>query len=181
MSSAPIIGEVWKTIPSHPSYAVSSMGRVKRQAIVHGGMGSVRIPTGTLAVRALPRGHLQVTMSENNAPVTRLVHRLVAEAFLPPPQEGQDCVCHRDDDPSNNRPDNLFWGTREDNTADMVAKGRQARGRRVTSCKLTEDAVRAIRSAARSGQRQDAIAVEHGISQSNVSMIVTGATWGHVS
>ena len=38
-----------------------------------------------------------------------LVHRLVAQAFIPNPDE-LPLVCHRDDNPSNNTIGNLFWG-----------------------------------------------------------------------
>lgn len=40
------------------------------------------------------------------------------------------CVCHRCDNPSCVRLDHLFLGTSAENTADSVAKGRQARGDR---------------------------------------------------
>lgn len=41
------------------------------------------------------------------------------------------CVCHRCDDPRCVRPSHLFPGTKADNSADMVRKGRQARFRRM--------------------------------------------------
>lgn len=116
-----------------------------------------------------------------NKPVTCLVHRLVAASFLPAPKQGQDCVCHRDDNPANNHASNLFWGTRADNNADKVAKGRQSRGERTRTAKLTAAAVIEIRRRAASGQTQRRIAADFGISQSNVSMAVSGVTWGHVS
>lgn len=177
MTAPPI--ETWRTVPSYPAYSASSLGRVRRDAVVHGGGGSTRHPSGVLRQRALPLGHRQVTLSMHNKPTTVLVHRIVAEAFLPAPQPGQDCVCHRDDDPSNNRPENLFWGTRADNMRDMVAKGRQCRGERVASAKLSQEAVEAIRRRLSNGERQRAVAAIHGVAQSTVSLIATGAIWGH--
>jgi hypothetical protein len=38
------------------------------------------------------------------------------------------CVLHRCDNPPCSRPSHLFLGTKIDNTADMVSKGRQAKG-----------------------------------------------------
>lgn len=172
--------ERWATVPSHPAYSVSTLGRLRRDAPTHGGGGSRRLPSGFLRVRPLPRGHLQVTLSMNNQPHTALVHRLVAEAFLPPPQEGQDCVCHRDDNPANNRPENLFWGTRADNTNDMVRKGRQASGERVTSSKLTADQVIEIRQRCAAGENQYELAAAFDVTQSNISMIASRSTWKHV-
>jgi len=56
------------------------------------------------------------------------VHRLVAEAFIPNP-ENLPCVCHRDDNPLNNHVDNLFWGTQADNIRDMDIKKRRYKKR----------------------------------------------------
>jgi HNH endonuclease len=172
--------EEWRVIPSFPDYSASSWGRIKRTAVVIAGWGAIQHRAGTLKQRALPRGHMQVTLSMNNKRATCLVHRLVAEAFLPPPPPDKNCVCHRDDTPSNNRPENLFWGDRPDNSQDMVSKDRQAKGERVAGSKLTADDVMDIRRLYADGADQRDIAALYGIAQSNVSLIVTRATWKHV-
>lgn len=51
------------------------------------------------------------------------VHRLVAQSFIPNPDNLPE-VLHRDDNTSNNRVENLFWGTQSDNIKDCVEKGR---------------------------------------------------------
>jgi HNH endonuclease len=43
------------------------------------------------------------------------VARLVCEAFHGPPPLGKPCVLHRDENPRNNRPENLMWGTQKEN------------------------------------------------------------------
>lgn len=53
----------------------------------------------------------------------RLVHRLVAEAFIPNPNR-LPLVRHMDDNPRNNCVENLAWGTQVDNMQDCVKHGR---------------------------------------------------------
>ena len=50
----------------------------------------------------------------------KAVHRLVAEAYLPPPKDTDNCVRHLDDDVSNNDVSNLAWGNHADNYFDWV-------------------------------------------------------------
>lgn len=45
---------------------------------------------------------------------TFIVARLVAETYIPNP-ENKPCVCHKDNDKSNNHVDNLYWGTHKEN------------------------------------------------------------------
>lgn len=186
MTDAPIIveclddGEIWRSIPSAPAYAASSCGRIKRTAVTHGGFGSKRIPKGVLKQRPLPTGHMQVTISMNNKRMTRLVHRLVAEAFIANDDPSKNCVCHRDDDPRNNALSNLFWGSKADNSADMVSKNRQKRGSEIVQSKLSEDDVREIKRMLLRGENQYKIAKQFNVTQSNISMISTGQIWRHI-
>nr|DAH89678.1 MAG TPA: homing endonuclease [Caudoviricetes sp.] len=50
-------------------------------------------------------------------------HRLVAMVYLENPQNLAQ-VCHKDNDPSNNRVENLYWGTSFDNMGQCVKDGR---------------------------------------------------------
>lgn len=51
------------------------------------------------------------------------IHRLVAEAYIPNP-DNLPVVMHLDDNPSNNRVENLRWGTQKQNVYDAINKGR---------------------------------------------------------
>jgi hypothetical protein len=93
-------------------------------------------------------------------------------------------VCHSCDNRGCVNPDHLFLGTNAENTADKVAKGRQARGhsiwRRRTvrgGAKLSEADIIAIRA---STETQRACAKRFGISNQQISRIKAGKRWAHL-
>ena len=103
-------------------------------------------------------------------------HRVSYELYRGPIPDGMH-VCHTCDNGFCVNPDHLFLGSRQDNMDDMVKKGRQARGARHGSAKLSESQVLAIREDARVHRL---IAQEYGVSQSVVSNIKTGKLWRHL-
>lgn len=85
-------------------------------------------------------------------------------------------VCHRCDNPPCCRPDHLFLGTPAENSADMTAKGRQARNRgtRAPGAKATAEQVRELRRRyAAGGVSTHQLAREFGMSSMSVWRIVT--------
>ena len=66
-------------------------------------------------------GYLYVTLSKESKPKTCRIHRLVAEAYLPNPNNLSE-VHHIDADNTNNNVNNLQWVTREDNLIDMYIR-----------------------------------------------------------
>jgi hypothetical protein len=117
-------------------------------------------------------------------------HRRSWELTYGPIPDGL-CVLHHCDHRSCVNPAHLFLGTRADNTADMVAKGRQRslsgeawhqahppyqrmRGETHYAARLSDIDVAAIRVRYRSGERQASLAAEFGVKQGYVSKIVRG-------
>jgi hypothetical protein len=103
---------------------------------------------------------------------------------------GSLCVCHHCDNPPCVNPAHLFIGTNSDNTADKVAKGRQAtgdrlrpdlraRGARQHLAKLSEHAVLEIRELATRVATSE-IAERFGVAPSSVRRVLRGETWAHV-
>lgn len=92
------------------------------------------------------------------------------------------CVLHRCDNPPCVNPSHLFLGTKGDNTRDMVAKGRHARGvRNGGGVKLDDDRVRAIRDRLAIGDRIASIARDFCVSWTAIQFIRDGRTWKHVT
>ena len=91
------------------------------------------------------------------------------------------CVLHKCDNRPCVRPDHLFIGTKADNTADMVAKGRdrqpRLKGSAQSGSKLTEANVLAIRA---STESQPAEARKYGVSQVLISRIRLKRAWKHL-
>lgn len=73
----------------------------------------------TLLKPRLFKGYLRVKINGS----THLVHRLVALTYIPNP-ENKPCVCHKDNNRTNNRVENLYWGTYKENTQQCIQDGR---------------------------------------------------------
>jgi len=91
-------------------------------------------------------------------------------------------VLHRCDNPPCVNPAHLFIGDRAANTADMVAKNRQARhpGAKSPRAKLTDDAVRELRALRSAGVQYKDLAARFGVSKSCVREAIIGSRWGHL-
>jgi Trp operon repressor len=103
----------------------------------------------------------------------------VLRAFRGEPREGEE-TRHLNGDPSDNRLDNLAWGTKKENSADQIRHGTTNRGERHVASKLTHADVVKIRERYAKGdisQRQ--LAEEYGVQQTVVGGIVRGEDWSH--
>ncbi|MGW2089627.1 helix-turn-helix domain-containing protein [Streptomyces sp. NPDC001880] len=89
-------------------------------------------------------------------------------------------VLHSCDNPPCVNPAHLSAGSPADNAADMVSKGRQARGSRRGNNKLTEAQIPEIRARAAAGELQKVLAAEYGVSRPSISRVVNRHGWHHV-
>ncbi len=115
---------------------------------------------------------------------TRHVHTLMLTAFVGPRPANFECR-HLDGNPTNNRLENLAWGTRSENQCDAVRHGTHVTIRRpgiTHPChKLTEAQVRMVPKLQAKGLFQWQIAERLGVSQTAVSKILRGYRWKHLS
>lgn len=102
--------EIWANIKCYDEYSVSNKGRVKRHPyykLVRGG-GKQFFEEKILRPQKRKFGYLGVFLSKNGRCKPFLIHRLVAIAFIPNPNNLPQ-VNHKDENPSNNHVSNLEW------------------------------------------------------------------------
>ena len=110
--------EIWKDIEGFEGiYQVSNLGRVKSLSrVVRGprrGFRSVR--ERILKYRITSKGYALVQLCKPKVQQQVLVHRLVAQAFIPNPL-GLKLVNHKDENPLNCQVENLEWCTHKYNS-----------------------------------------------------------------
>lgn len=102
--------EEWKDIEGYPNYMVSNLGRVKslERNIVRGRGGLYKIEEKILKSVKNTWGYLFVNLYNEGKIKKYLIHRIVAQAFLPNHDNLQQ-INHRNEDKTDNRVENLEW------------------------------------------------------------------------
>lgn len=100
-----------KSIEGFENYLVSSMGK-----IYNAKTNQEKKPTPN------NNGYLRVFLHKSKNNYTRYVHRLVAQAFIPNP-ENKKTVNHKDGNKQNNRVDNLEWSTYKEQVNHAISIG----------------------------------------------------------
>lgn len=160
----------WQPIEGWPHYEVSQSGEVRKI-------------TGE-AVGQWPndQGYMMVRLSAPRR--LRRVHRLVAAAFVPNPNE-LSTVNHINNDRADNRAGNLEWCTQAENIRHADSQGRMRRdywtGARSPNAALSDEQVRQIRSTyASGGPSLQSLADQFGISKRAIHRCVKRETYPDV-
>jgi hypothetical protein len=119
--------EQWKMIEGFDLYEVSNTGKIRtKDRVVNNGVGTFVRKGKALKPADNGKGYLKLVLKQDGRSKKAYVHRLVADAFIPNP-ENKPCVNHIDNDPSNNHVENLEWCTHQENMDWMKTQGRDKR------------------------------------------------------
>ena len=95
--------EIWKDVKGYEGcYQVSNLGRVKSLNYLQKGKEQI------LRLEKTPKNYFRCAFSKDGKVKRYSVHRLVAQAFIPNPYN-LPIINHKDENPSNNRVENLEW------------------------------------------------------------------------
>lgn len=158
-----------KPVVGYPAYEISIEGKVYRAA-----------SGAEMSLRQAGSGYLRFTVTTGGVPrqKTVSVHRMVAEAFIPNP-ENKPFVNHLDGNKRNNRLENLEWCTAKENTQHALATGLapSQKGVKNPASKLTEQQVIAIKRLIALGAPSIVIAHAAGVDPCTIYEIKAGKNW----
>jgi hypothetical protein len=168
--------ETWKDIVGYEgAYQISNLGRIKtlpRILIRRNGSPQTikpKIRKNTLG----NNGYYTLTLQVDGKKIrTEYIHQLLAKTFIPNP-ENHPNVCHKNDIKTDNRLENLYWGTRKDNAEDSVRNGRHVN----TGAVLTIEKVREIRTLLAEGFTHGELSRRFHVGITAISNIKLGKTW----
>jgi len=177
------MNEIWKPIIGYEGlYEISNFGNVKSLAKTKTlERKSINViyetPEKILSKLSSGRGYLFVRLVKNkDKGKTKLIHRLVAEAFLGcKPNNYQ--VNHKNFDRSDNRLENLEWCTAKENVRYTAEYNRHLHGERHHKAKLKEKDVLKIRQDNKSAKK---LALMFNVDKSNILQIKAMKTWKHI-
>lgn len=166
------LGEKFQEVGDH--YLISTMGRLfttnyKRTGRIHQMKPAKR------------QGYMSTVITLNGKSKSVVVHRLVAQAFIPNPQNKPQ-VNHINHIRFDNRVENLEWCTHRENIDHMMAHGRQTvnHGTKNGMAKLTEDQVKEIREKHEPFvYTRKMLAEEYGVSEACIKDVLY-RYWKHV-
>lgn len=121
--------EIWKDIKDFEGiYQVSTFGRIKRlsrKTINEGLLGKnkeLQLKEIILKPSTITKGYKGITLTKDKKRYPKKVHRLVAEAFIPNPNNKPQ-INHIDCNKSNNNVNNLEWCTNSENQKHAFKNG----------------------------------------------------------
>ena len=153
-------------IPGFMGYYVSKTGSVYSR-YVRGSRGKLSNEFTPLIPKKRPK-YYSVSLYRDGKSTKIFVHRLVATVYVPNPKN-KPCVCHKDNDRTNNRVENLYWGTYKENTQQCIQDGRFKPGGRDI---LDEFSINCLLYEYNLGKPRSILKKKFGISDSAITRII---------
>lgn len=177
--------EEWKDVPGYEGlYQVSDLGRVRSldRSVPHPWCPWARPKFIKGSIQNLRKGvYQEIGLRKNGKVVFFLVHRLVLLTFAGPCPEGMETRHYPDNDPYNNRLNNLQWATKKTNASDKIIHKTLYNGSRQWCAILTPEDVKSIREEYdRGGVSYSDIAQRFGVEPSTIGSAIRRKTWKHV-
>ena len=123
------------------------------------------------------KGYKRVALMKDGKTIDVLVHRLIAQTFLPNP-ENKPYINHIDGDKTNNSVSNLEWCTQKENVQHAIETGlKDDRGTHSSRASCNEEKLKEIRSLISEGKRNEEIAKIVGVSKDVVRYIRCNRTY----
>lgn len=168
--------EEWVKVAQYNDVFVSNQGRVKRLAWSKRTLdGKTRYFKERIYINTVNNfGYAHITIRpDNGKPKIHNVHRLVADAFIPNP-ENKPQVNHINGNKLDNRVENLEWVTAKENTQKAMAEGIKPKNYACYQGKFTQEEREDIIRRWENGETQAEIAKSLGVYSSRINSIVRG-------
>lgn len=175
--------EIWKDVPNYESlYQVSNKERIKgvSRIIRNPLKGDCLLEERILKYCVDKSGYPTYVLSNNKFKKTFKIHRLVAMAFIPNP-ENKPCVNHINGIKTDNRVENLEWCTYSENTKHAFDTGlmKMTKGNDCSWSKVSEQQVLEIRNN-KGIVSYSKMSEKYEISIATISNIINRKTWTHI-
>lgn len=168
--------EEWKAIPhTDNKYQISSYGRIKSFCY--------DFQSGKIVKPGNIKGYRSINLRIEGQKKTILIHKLVAELFIPKEIENHNVVIHKDWNKLNNHISNLEWKSREESfnrSQKKLIEARKKKGKIITHSKLTKEDVGVIKQMLENGRKQKIIAKLFCVSEMQISRIKNKVSWAEV-
>ena len=181
------VNEIWLPVNGYEGYyEVSNFGNVRSLDQIQQRSNGVAICVFHIRGRILKpyctgrkEGYLTIDAKKNGTSKNLKVHRLVAEAFIPNP-ENKPVVNHIDGNKHNNRAENLEWCSVAENNNHAAKHGLTSHGEKNKFAKLTALQVAEIRGIYEKGVRgkgAKTLAKKYGVSNTTIRRIISRKKW----